>query len=254
MTKGQKWLVLLLLIALIGGGVGYYILSTPKIIPGIAITKTTTAKAETPYGESIEVTLNTGTQTSGSASWVAATATASQDVYTVNGTYKSQEQVTLSYSLSVSYSNVESIKATVKIKAIDESDSSFHEYTLASAKALSGTSPISDSGSTTVGISTHLTDAGASTTSATIQYHVYCEVTATGSISGETLTATIPYTQFSKLVYERHTEQTTADVTPTVSVASWYDILNSPEGAALVVGVILFIAIILVAVRKPKRR
>jgi len=255
MTRGRKWLILLLIIAVALGGVGYYILSTPRIISGIGIAKTTSATAETPYGEKLEIKLTSGTETSGSASWLASySETVSQQVYTVNGTYKDQEQVTLSYSLSVSYSNVENIKATVKIKAVDEADNSYHEYVLANAKALSGASPISDSGSVQRTIVDHLTDADASTSSATIQYHIYCQVTGTGSISGETLTATIPYTQFSKLQYQRETESATADVSPTVSVASWYEILNSPEGAAIVVCIVLLIVIVFAAVRKPKGR
>jgi len=210
-----------------------------------------TQKAETPYGESLEIKLNVGGQTtSESASWLASYQdSTSQNVYTVNGVYKSQEQVTLSYGLSVSYANVENIKATVKIKAIDSSDSSSYEYVLANAKSLSGASPISDSGSTQVSITQHLTDAQASTTSATINYEVYCQVTATGTVSGQTLTATIPYTQFDSLTYEQSTESASADVSPTVSVASWQEDLKKPEYLTII-GLVVLLVILLIIPKK----
>jgi len=253
MTGKQKWLLALLLLCIIGVGAGYYILS-PRTIAGASSSTSTGATAETPYGEKLEIKLNTGTQTSGSASWLASYQdSASQQVYTVDGTYKSQEQVTLSYSLTVTYSNVNNIQATVKIKAVDDSDSSYYEYTLANAKALSGTSPISDSGSVQRSITQHLTDCDASTSSATIKYHIYCQVTGTGSISGQTLTATVPYTQFASHSYQQETESTEAEVTPTVSVASWYDMVNSPEFAAIVV-CLLVLTVLIVILRRRKRR
>ena len=255
MTRGQKWLLVLLLVCIVAGGVGAYYLTVPRVVAGARTSYGTSATAETPYGEKLEIKLNTGTQTSGSASWLASYSdTASQNVYEVDGSYKSQEQVTLSYSLTVSYSNVQNIQATVKIKAVDSSDSSSHEYVLANAKALSGTSPISDSGSVQRSIVDHLTDCDASTTDATVNYEIYCKVTGTGSISGQTLTAEIPYTQFCSHHYVRSTESTEAEVTPTVSVASWYDILNSPEGAVVVVCIVLLILIVFAAVRKPRKK
>jgi len=69
----------------------------------------------------------------------------------------------------------------------------------------------------------HLTSIGGSTTSETVQYQIYAEVTATGTISGDTLTATIAYTPFGTLVYEQSSESSAASVTPTVSVASFLD-------------------------------
>jgi len=254
MTRGQKWLLALLIVCIVGVGAGYYYLFTPRAVPGASSSATNEASAETPYGERLEIRLNTGTETSGSASWLASYSdSASQQVYTVDGTYADQEQVTLSYSLTVTYSNVNNIKATVKIKAVDQADSSYHEYALASNKALSGASPISDSGSTTRSIVDHLTDCDASTSSATIKYHIYCKVTGTGAISGETLTAEIPYTEFCSHSYQKQTESATADVTPIVSVASWYEILNSPEGAAIIVSVALLIALVAIAIRKRPR-
>jgi len=207
-----------------------WIALTPVALAGLRAERTNTAEASTPYGESISIKIGSGTQTSGTASlvevtvgsWVASYSDGdSQNVYTVNGTYKSQELVTLSYSLSVTHSNVQSIQATVKVKAIDVGDSSSYEYTLANQKSLSGASPISDNGQTQKSISAHLTDAGASTSGATIRYQIYCQVTAQGTVSGETLTATVPYTSFGKLVYAQSSESSSAEVTPQVSVAAW---------------------------------
>lgn len=215
----RKLLALALVVLFLG-----YLLYQPLAVAGAGIYGTTGASAETPYGESLEIEIGTGAETSGEASmiqqWTASyTDDTSQQVYEVDGTYKSQEQVTLSYSLTVTYSNVESIAATVKIKAIETTLD--HEYALATDKALSGASPISDNGQTQRTILEHLgTDIGCSTDSATVQYQIYAQVTATGSISGDTLTATVDYTQFGELVYLRSTESSTADITPQVNVAS----------------------------------
>ena len=209
--------------------------------------------AETPYGESLEINLRAGGETS-SSSWLASYSdSTSQQVYTVNGTYKSQEQVTLGYSLSISYSNVNNIQVTVKIKSVDTADNSYHEYVLANAKSVSGSSPISDSGSTSRSIYDHLSDTGASTTDATLTYYVYCKVTGTGTISGSTLTAEIPYTKFTALDYTRHTESASADVNPTVSVASWTETLQQPEMLVIIALAVLAL-IIAVAPRKAGRR
>jgi hypothetical protein len=243
-------IVVLLVTALLGIlGVYYYMLAL-KPESGAVATGTSTAKAETPYGESLEIKLGSGAQTS--ASWLAAESTSSQNVWTVNGTYKSQAQVTLGYSLSVTYSNVNNIKiVNLYIKAVDAADSSSYTYTLASNKALSGSSPISDSGSTTKTISQHLTDCQASTSSAQIKYYIYCQVQGTGAISGQTLTATISETWFCTLNYQQSTESASASVTPTVSVASWWGFASSPEGLAIIGMAVL---VVLVAVcYKPHR-
>ena len=210
--------------------------------------------AETPYGESLEINLNVGGETSSESSWLASYSdSASQQVYTVDGTYVSQEQVTLGYSASISYANVNNIKITVKIKAIDSSDSSYYEYVLANAKSLSGSSPISDSGSTQTSISQHLSDCEASTSDATIYYQVYAKVTGTGTISGATLTAEIPYTQFASKHYVQSTESTSADVSPTVSVASWTEAIQQPE-MLVIIALAMLALIIAVAPRRTVRR
>ncbi|RLC73557.1 MAG: hypothetical protein DRI26_00610, partial [Chloroflexi bacterium] len=187
----RKTLLLTAIVAVIAIAAVAY-LYYPQMIPGALAQGTTSSSAETPFGEKLEIRLTSGSETSGTASIVAAWVASyqdseSQNVYEVDGNYKSQEQVTLSYSLSVTYSNVENIEIdTLYIKGVDSSDSSSYTYTLASSKSLSGSSPISDEGSTQKSITDHLTDCDASLTDATINYKIYCKVTATGSISGQT--------------------------------------------------------------------
>ena len=233
--KDNKTLVLLLILLAGGLGYGFMVYGTPYTIPGASVGGTSSNSVETPYGEKLEISLGSSSETSGqasffeaktpeTASWFASYDDSdSQDVYEVNGTYKSQEQVTMEYSLSVTYSNVESISATVKVKAYDESDkaTNYNEYTLASSKSLSGASPIADSGSTVPSILQHLTDVGGSTTNEVVGYEIYCEVTATGTKSGDTLTATIPYTHFGGFSFVKSSESSTAQVTPTISAASF---------------------------------
>ncbi|MEM1661015.1 MAG: hypothetical protein QXR17_07765 [Candidatus Bathyarchaeia archaeon] len=167
-------------------------------------------------------------------------ASASQNVWTVNGTYKSQAQVTLGYSLQVSYANVQNIQIVqLYIKAVDAADSSSYTYTLANNKALSGGSPISDSGSTQKSISQHLTDAQASTTNAQIKYYIYCKVQAQGTISGQTLVAEVTETWFATLNYQQSTEQTQATVTPSVNVASWVDGFSQNAVPLIMVAVVV---------------
>jgi hypothetical protein len=247
----RKILALLLVALVAGGAVAYHLLTQQEEIQRFVFGETLTGYAETPYGEKLEIKLDVGGETT-SASWVASyTDTESQQVYTVNGTYKSQEQVTQSYSLSVSYTNVGSIQnVKTSITAVDTADSSSYEYILASNKALSGASPISDSGSTVVIITQHLTDAVADLNSATIDYKVYCKVTAVGIVSGMTLIAEIPLTKFATLQYQRSTEEVSGSVTPTVSVASWADIANQPE--MLIILVLAILVVVVAAV--PKKR
>ena len=212
------------------------------------------AHAETPYGESLDIQLATGAQTSAGASWLAATASANQNVWTVNGTYKSQEQVTLGYSLQVSYTNVQNIQiVSLYIKALDAADNSNYQYVLASSKSLSGSSPISDSGSITKTISQHLSDCQASTSSAQIKYYICCKVQGQGTISGQTLVAEITETWFCTLDYQQSTESSQATVTPSVTVASW-----EVDAATLGLGIIgaLCLSVVLVAyiMVKPEKK
>ena len=256
--KDNKPLILLLI--LLAGGLvyGLMVYGTPLTSPGASVGATSSNSVETPYGEKLEISLGSSSETSGqvsffqikapqTASWFASYDDSdSQDVYEVNDTYKSQEQVTMEYSLSVTYANVDTITATVKVKAYDEGNkaTNYHEYTLANNKALSGASPIADSDSTVPSILQHLTDVGGSTTNEVVGYEIYCEVSATGTKSGDTLTATIPYTHFGGFSFVKSSESSTAQVTPTISAAtivevdpwklSYYDDMTGlPEGSIM---------------------
>ena len=266
MDKNQQKILVFSLIAIL---LVAYIAFTPVTITGATTTGSNTAEASTPYGESIGITIGSGSTTSGEASiidltkvasWIASYSDSdSQNVYDVNGTYKSQEIVTLSYSLSVTHSSVSNIQTTVKIKAIDKDTSANnHEYTLANAKTISGASPINDNGNTQPTISQHLTSIGGSTTSETIQYQIYCQVTATGTVSGETLTATVNYTPFGTLEYTQTSESSTAEVTPTVSVASIIqykasaidNLIGLPEGWTIQLVAIASVTVAIMVVKK----
>jgi len=257
LNKDRKLLLVGLVVALVFIA---YIALTPIIVAGARAYGISTAEASTPYGESLEIQIGSGTETSGQASvidfvmpasWLAAVGSTTQNVYTVDGTYKSQEQVTLSYALTVTYANVNTIQATVKIKSVY---STFNfEHTLANLKALSGISPISDTGNTVKTIAQHLTDVSCPLTGGTVTYHIYCQVTAIGATSGQTLTATVAYTQFASLVYARTTESGSADVTPTVSVASWVDdALGLPQGSAITIVAIVAVIAAYKVVRRYK--
>jgi len=218
----------------------------PSQITGLYAKAETSSYAETPFGEYLDINLGTSAETR-QASWQASTASASQNVWTVNSTYKSQALVTLGYSLQVSYANVQNIQiVNLYIKAMDSADSSSYTYTLASAKSLSGSSPITDSGSTQKSISTHLSEVAASAP-CSIKYYVYCKVQAQGSISGQTLVAEITETWFCTLNYAQQSESTSATVTPSINVASWADWL--PKLDIIDVAVLgLFCAIIVLVV------
>jgi len=222
---------------------------------GLIVKAENTARSETPYGEYLEIKLDTTARTQ-QASWEAATASASQNVWTVNGTYKSQGQVSLGYTLTVSYANVQNIQlVSLYIKAVDAADSSSYTYTLASNKPLSGSSPITDTGSTSRTISQHLSDCQASTTSAQIKYYIYCKVQATGSISGQTLTAEITETWFCTLNYAQQTESTSANVSPSVSVSSWADWAAENSDMLIAAAILIMGAAIVYAfILKPRKR
>ncbi|MFH2109630.1 MAG: hypothetical protein ABIJ47_00055 [Candidatus Bathyarchaeota archaeon] len=275
MKKDRRLLLVFLLIALLAVG---WIALTPIALAGLGTEGSNAAEASTPYGESLAIKIGSGTKTSGTASLVEVTMPSSwlvsysdgdtQNVYEVNSTYKEQEQVTMSYTLAVTYANVDTIAATVKVKAIDKADASYYEYTIANAKSISGASPINDNGNVQKAIATHLTEITASTTSASVKYQIYCQVTAEGTVSGETLTATVAYTDFGCLAYARSTESSSAEVTPQVSVATWVEnrannikfvvsvfdtTLGLPEGSALTIVAILSVAAAAVLVVVKRR-
>ena len=251
MDKNRRILLIFILLLTLGGAI-YFVTLNPALVSGALVGLTSEAEATTPYGESLSIELTSGSSTSAAASWLNSwyasyDDTDDQDVYTVNSTYKSQEEVTLEYSASVPYANVDSITITVKIKAIDkDTPANFNEYTLANAKGISGATPISDSGDTTPSIVQHLTDIGGSTTSETVQYQIYAQVQGTGTISGDTLTAEVAYTSFGTLVYAQSSESSTVEMTPTVSVASIIDTgLGLPEGSSLTALAIVSVLIVM---------
>ena len=240
----DRQILIVALIALIFISAGAYVaLGQPSFMPGGSVSGTSSSSAETPYGESIEISIGGSSETSGAASWfqqnpeavaswfASMSDSTSQDVYDVNGTYKSQEQVELSADLAVTWSNINSLSATVKIKALDQgTPTNYNEYTLANSVDIYAASPTSDSWSTTPSITQHLTDIGGSTTSITVDYEIYCEVVATGDISGDTLTATIAYTPYGTLEYTQSSESNAAEVTPSVSVSSYFDTADQAVG------------------------
>lgn len=247
MKRKQKRLLLFSALVIIAVILAYIMLQ-PAAVQGAVAEATTEGHAETPFGEYISIKLGTSAQTS-AASWQAAVAEASQNVWTVNGTYKSQAQVTLGYSLQISYANVQNIQiVSLYVKAVDAADSSSYTYTLASGKSLTGASPISDSGSTQKSISTHLSEVAASSP-ATVRYYIYCKVQAQGSTSGQTLTAEVTETYFATLVYTQQTESASATVTPTVDVASLLDHVPTFGSIALAVAGVVILAYAV----KPKK-
>lgn len=255
MRKSQKRLLMIsVAVVAVGLLLAYFLLQPQAAAQGAYARGEAEGYAESPFGEYIRINLGTSAQTS-QASWLAAVAQTSQNVWTVNGTYKSQALVTLGYSLQVSYANVQNIKiVNLYIKAVDADDSSSYTYTLANNKALSGGSPISDSGSTQKSISQHLSDCQASATSAQIKYYIYCQVQAQGTISGQTLTAEVAETWFATLNYQQSTEQTQATVTPSVNVASWVDDLGLPSLAVPAVCIGLAALAVVLVVTAPKKR
>ena len=257
MNDRRPLIILVIIVLAIAASYAYMVYGTPISIQGATNSGQSSTLAETPYGEKLEISLGSGAETSGTASFLELRApgtaswfasyddTDSQNVYQVNGTYKSQELVTMEYSLSVTHANVASITTTVIIKAYEKgTPANYNDYTLANGKSLSGGSPIADSGSTVPSILQHLTDVGGSTTSEVVGYDIYCQVTATGTISGDTLTATIPYTHFGAFSFSQSSESSTAQVTPTISAASWEaetpwklsyydDAVGAPEGTVM---------------------
>lgn len=256
-NKQQRlYLVTALTVVLCVSVVAGILLLTPasEALEGLQKISTHEGSDSTPYGEELEIELNTGAETSPQASWLASYSDSSnQNVYTVDGAYKSQEQVTLGYGVSISHANVENIRIVdLYIKAVDTADSSSYTYTLASNKPLSGASPISDSDNVIKTITQHLNDIEASTTSATVSYSIYAKVQATGAISGLTLTAEIPETQFAELSFQRSSESTSANVTPSIGVASWAgEVLST---GLVAVGVIMLILLVYFGTQKSRAR
>ena len=107
--------------------------------------------------------------------------------------------VTMSVSITPSATNVGNLKVTYYLKAVSEG----HEKKFLEATDYSVSSGNTLSNSTTIGIDQQFTQMGLSVEEDhTVDYYIYCKVTGTGLISGETLTAEIPLTKFDTLEYD----------------------------------------------------
>jgi len=224
----------------------------------------TGASDSTAYGEYIDVKVNVGGETSGS--WTGAyTGSAESQVYTVDGTYYSQQKISISLSITITYSKVSGITiVSAYVKAVDTADSSsFNPISVSNfdweANGLSSGQSKSWSYGPT-GISSFLSSAGASTSSATIDFYVYVKVQGTGTVSGETLTAEITEQKFDSHQFVLETQSTTAEATPSVSFSSWvasWGIIATGSVLLIIgviVGYVLGKGIVEVRVRRPRGR
>lgn len=121
--------------------------------------------------------------------------------WTVSGVERTQ--TTLGVSITVTGSNVATgAEVDYIIKAVDHADSAHNHKTLEKY-----TQSITVGGSTLTDdvikdIGQHMTDMGISTTAThTIDYYIWVEARTTGTVSGETLTATIAETLFDSITY-----------------------------------------------------
>ena len=118
-------------------------------------------------------------------------------------------QVTPSLTIHVTGSNVQAAaQATYYIKAVKVGDPAKTHKPIdkvSQAVTVNG-ADLQDSIEKT--ITQHITDLGLSTTAShTIDYYVYGQITATGSVSGQPLTMTIPETKFDTITYTYEADQ-----------------------------------------------
>ena len=222
--KVNKKLLAIFIIVLIVAGIGVYWFFIAK--QGTQITRTFGAEAETPYGEKLIIQLDLSGQTKQAGFLGAYTDTVSQSVWTVNGTYKSQGKITFSVSVTITGSKITNAKIeNCYIKAVDTADQSSYSYTFGTypiSVSLSGYQGTWSPNSITKTLDQHVNDIQASTT-CTVDYYIYCKVSAKGEVSGQTLIAEIAETKFLRLNLEKPTEQTTAQVSPSVTTSSWLE-------------------------------
>ena len=125
--------------------------------------------------------------------------------WTVNGS-GSYLYLVLKCSIHVEFTNVENVVLEyVKIKAVDYVDGSYYVYVLTNNKAITS-SPYDNTFSTgQIAIETHLSDHVQAdqydTDKYLVRYFVTVKVQGTGTISGETLTAEIPWKWFVSYRY-----------------------------------------------------
>ena len=221
--KVNKKLLAIFIIVLIVAGIGIYWFVPKK---GAEFGGEYKATAETPYGEKLTIKLNLGGGTRQASFFAGYTDTVSQNVWTVDGTYKSQGKITFSVTVTITGNKITNAKIeNCYIKAVDTADSSSYSYTFDTypvSVSLSGYQGTWSPDSITKTLDQHVSDIQAST-SCTVDYYIYCKVSAVGEISGQTLYAEITETKFKTLQLEKQTEETTAEVTPSVSTSSWLE-------------------------------
>ena len=126
--------------------------------------------------------------------------------FAVNGSGQ-YDYLELKCSIHVEFSNAEDVAIDyIKIKAVDHLDGSYHVYTLASNVAVSS-SPYDNTFSTgQMSIDDHLVNDVQADEDAQgnywVRYYITVQVSGTGTITGETLTATIGYKWFNTYAYQ----------------------------------------------------
>lgn len=243
-SRNKKKLAILAVLVVLIAVIAYFFLAQPQ---GHSFFKTLYGSAETPYGEKLTVRINVGGKTKASFQASISEST-SQTKYTANGTWKSQSLIQFQVQISVSGTNVQNIKTyELKIKAIDAADSSNYVYDASGTYTLPDLITSGTSGSKTYtfpssafAIETHLSNCGASTSDANIDYYVRVVVKATGTKSGQTLTVTIDYTKFMRIHFVKETESTETTATPNVLVTSFFTLQNAAY-AAIIAGIIIII-------------
>ena len=242
MSKHEiKILFVAVVIVIIGSAAVLFVFSSQNVANNMFTTEQS-ASDETPYGESLHIHLAiNGKGVKGTAIInptnqvnIMATSSDSNDLYNVTGTLNGGNfdhiadlmQITVTISITVTGSNVQNVQLTsLYVKTQDKDGSGTHTYTSVSSptSVTLGTqydyTPLN-----AYSIATLLSDNGANTNGDELTFKVYAKVTAVGSTSGKTLTAELPETQFADLTFTKQTEEATSNVSPSVSVSSWYDI------------------------------
>ena len=161
--------------------------------------------------------------------------------YTVDDVYYAGQNIKLKVTVKVEYAHVSNIKLVdCYIRAVDSSDSTKnHVYDFADNVALSGSSPITwTSSEISKSFTQHFTDVyGSAGDHHTINYKVYCKVTATGELTGNSYTAELSETQFASHEYIKFMEKLgggSSEVSPQITFASWATIGVLLPGVGLV--------------------
>ena len=225
MNVNKKLLAIFLILIVVASTIGAWFFFRGK---GAVFGRKLEGYAETPYGESLHVVLDIGGQTSKASFQASYQQSVSQNVWTVNGTYKSQGKITFSISITIDGTRISSVQVdNCYIKGVDTTDGSSYSYTFGTYPA---TIPLdaNDDGSwnpssITRTLDQHVSDIGGSTT-CSVDYYVYAKISAVGEISGQTLVVEITETKFLRLNLARETEKATVEITITVTtLSSWLE-------------------------------